>query len=124
MKLFPAKQEKALSALLTAPNIKTAAENAGVSDVTLWRWLKDTDFAAEYGRLRREAVEQGLSQIQTATGEAVETLRKNLKCGNPTAENAAAKTILEQAVKAVEILDLQQRVERIENEFETQNQKS
>ena len=121
MKPFSAKQEKALAALLTESSITTAAKAANVSDVTLWRWLKDADFANEYRRLRREAVEQGLSQIQQATGEAVAALRRNLKCGNPTAENTAAKTILEQAVKAVEILDLQERVERIENELEKES---
>ena len=121
MKPFSAKQEKALAALLTESNITTAAKLANVSDVTLWRWLKDADFAAEYRRLRRDAVEQGLSQIQQATSEAVGALRRNLNCGNPTAENTAAKTILEQAIKAVEILDLQERLEKIENELEQQN---
>ncbi len=122
MKDFSPKHEKLLAALLTEKDSRAAAKKAGVAETTVWRLLKDAKFLAEYRRRRREAVEQGLSQIQTATGEAVETLRRNLNCGVAAAENTAAKTILEQAVKAVEILDLQERVERIENELESKNQ--
>ncbi len=121
MKDFSAKQEKLLSALLSEKDLKAAAEKAGVSETTAWRWLKDDDFTAEYRRLRRDAVEQTAAQLQRASGEAVETLRKNLTCGNPNAEIAAARIILEQAVKGVEILDLQQRLEQIEDELAKQN---
>ena len=121
MKSLSAKQEKALSALLTEKTLSNAAAKADVSDVTLWRWLKDDVFRAEYRRLRRDAVEQSAAQVQTATSEAVETLRRNLSCGNPSAENAAAKMILEHAAKSVEILDVIERLEIIENALETQN---
>jgi hypothetical protein len=121
LKGFSAKQEKLLSALLSEKDLRSAAEKAGVSETTAWRWLKEDDFTAEYRRLRRDAVEQAASQLQRSSGEAVETLRKNLSCGNPNAEIAAARIILEQAVKGVEILDLQQRLEQIEDELAKQN---
>lgn len=121
MKDFSAKQEKSLAALLTEKDLRSAAAKAGVSETTLWRWLKEDDFLAEYRRLRRDAVEQAAAQLQQASSEAVETLRKNLSCGNPTAENVAAKTILEQSIKTIEILDLQERLEQIENAIEKQD---
>ena len=121
MKGFSAKQEKSLSALLSEKDLKSAAIVAGVSETTLWRWLKDVEFVAEYRRLRRDAVEQSAAQLQRAASEAVEALQRNLTCGNPAAENTAAKTILEQAVKTVEIIDLQERLEQIENELKKQD---
>jgi hypothetical protein len=51
--------------------------------------------------------------LQACT-EAVATLRKNLTCGKPSAENRAAATILEQATRGVELLDLCERVEQLE----------
>ena len=122
MKGFSAKQEKLLSALLSEKDLRSAAEKAGVSETTAWRWLKEDDFTAEYRRLRRDAVEQAASQLQRSSGAAVETLRKNLSCGNPNAEIAAARIILEQAVKAIEILDLTERLEKIENAITSKNQ--
>ena len=119
---FSAKQEKLLFALLSEKDVRRASEKAGVGETTAWRWLKQAEFIAEYRRLRRDAVEQAAAQLQQASGEAVETLRKNLTCGNPNAEISAAKIILEQAVKAVEILDLTERMEKIEDAISKQNQ--
>ena len=121
MRDFSAKQEKALAALLAEKDLKSAALAVGVSEATLFRWLKDVEFVAEYRRLRRDAVEQSAAQLQRAASEAVEALQRNLTCGNPAAENAAAKTILEQATKAVEIIDLQERLEAVENELKKQD---
>jgi hypothetical protein len=121
MRDITAKQEKLLLALLTEKDVKTAAEKAGVGEASAYRWLKEPEFVSEYRRLRRDAVEQAASQLQNAAGDAVATLRKNLSCGNPNAEISAAKIILEQATKAVEILDLTERLEKIEDAVKKQN---
>ena len=118
------KQEKLLSALLTEKDVRAAAAKAGVSEATGWRWLKETEFVAEYRRLRRDAVEQATTQLQQASGEAVETLRRNLNCRNPQTEVSAAKIILEQATKAVELIDHAERLEVLENELRKQNNKA
>lgn len=122
MKDFSIKQEKMLAALLSEKDVRTAAEKAGVSETTAWRYLADADFKAEYRERRRNAVEQAAATLQRGSSIAAETLLKNLSCGNPTAENAAAKTILEQASKAVELLDLQERLEQIEDAIKQQDQ--
>ena len=66
-------------------------------------------------------VENSLAQLQKATGEAVETLQRNLHCANPSVEVRAAQAILENAVKGVEMTDILERLEAIENEFENKN---
>ena len=108
------KQEQAIAALLSASSIKAAADVCGMAEVTLWRWLQMPDFQAAYRTARRQVVERAVTELQAACGEAVETLKRNLRCDNPAVEIRAAQIILEQAVKGVEIMDLQERVERLE----------
>jgi transposase-like protein len=114
MKSLTPKQEKAIAALVSAATIKDAAEQAGVTTVTLWRWLQLPEFAGAWRAARRQLVERAVSELQAATGEAVETLKRNLHCENEAVEVRAASIILEQAVKGVELIDLQERVERLE----------
>ena len=55
------------------------------------------------------------SARSTATAtEAVSTLQRNLTRGTPSVEVRAATASLEQAVKAVELFDLAERVEHLE----------
>jgi hypothetical protein len=107
-------KEKAIAAVLSKSTIKEAAKQAGVNEVTLWRWLQDEDFAKAYRTARRQVVERAVSELQGACGEAVETLKRNLHCEQAAVEIRAAQIILEQAVKGVELMDLQERVERLE----------
>ncbi len=108
------KQEQAIAALLSASSIKAAATSCGMAEVTLWRWLQLPDFQTAYRAARRQVVERAVSELQAACGAAVETLKRNLHCEQPSVEIRAAQVILEQAVKGVELIDLQQRVDRLE----------
>jgi hypothetical protein len=114
-------QEKALSALLNSASITDAANKSGLSERTLYRYLEDEIFRKEYRTARRNLVENSIGQIQTATSEAVETLRRNLTCENPSVEVRAAQIILDSAYKGVEIVDILERVEVLENELKDKN---
>ena len=74
------------------------------------------EFKARYRDARRQVVELAVTGLQQATGQAVETLVEIT--GNIAAPQAArvsaAKTILDFAVKGVELVDLAERVERLE----------
>jgi hypothetical protein len=108
------KQEQAIAALLAEPTVAAAAKAAQVGAATLRRWLARPAFRAAYRAARRAVVEAAVGQLQRAAGEAVAALRRNLACGTPAAENGAAKAILEHSLKAVELLDLAERVEELE----------
>jgi transposase len=114
------KHEQSIAALLSEPSIKAAAESCGIGEATLYRWLQLPDFQASYRTARRQVVERAVSELQAACGEAVATLKRNLACDNPAVEIRAAQIIIEQAVKGVEIIDLQERVERLEALLKTQ----
>lgn len=60
-KLTP-KQEEAIMALLSEATIGAAAAKVGVSEVTLGRWLKLSEFAAEYKAPRRQALHRDSSR--------------------------------------------------------------
>src|SRR5262249_27241768 len=105
-------------ALLTEPTHAAAATKAGVSEATLHRWLRLPEFQAAYRQARRSIVETAIGRLQQATGKAVEALERNLACQHPGSEIRAALGILDHAVKAVELLDVIERVEELEHLME------
>lgn len=110
------KQEKAIIALLNEPTMKEAAEATGVSEVTLWRWLQQPEFRKSYMEARRLAVQRAIARTQAATSEAVETLREvmNDQSAKGSERIAAAKAILDYALKGVELEDHEQRLSELE----------
>jgi hypothetical protein len=111
-----AKQEQALIALLDCGEIKQAAETAGVTKVTLWRWLQSPDFQSRYRAARRQLVETAIAQLQSDCTVAARVLREVAEDRQAPASSrvAAARTILEQSIGAIELIDLQERVEMLE----------
>ena len=111
-----AKQEQALIALLDCGEIKQAAETAGVTKVTLWRWLQSSAFQSRYREARRQLVETAIAQLQSDCTVAVRVLREVAEDKQAPASSrvAAAKTIIEQSIGAIELMDLQDRVEMLE----------
>lgn len=108
------RQERAIVALLSEPSIEAAAKTADVSDATIWRWMQQADFRAKLRDARRAVVEGAIGRLQQAATEAVSTLQRNLTCGTPAVEVRAATAILDQAIRAVELFDVVERVEELE----------
>lgn len=114
-------REKVLNALLNTTSITEAAKACGLSEKTIYRYLEDADFQKEYRRARRSLVETSIGQIQKATAEAVETLKRNLYCENSAVEVRCAQIIIETAVKGVELIDVIERLEVLEDAIKTEN---
>ncbi len=110
------KQEVAIANLLTATNLTAAAEQTGVSERTLIRWLQKEGFQDAYREARRQVVQHAVVQIQQACEEAVSTLRQIMtETGLPaSARVSAARAVLDSAFKAVELEDLEVRLQRLE----------
>ena len=110
------KQEHAIAALLVEPTILAAAKVVGIGEATLWRWMQADDFQTAYRKAKQKVVGQAITQVQQAAGEAVETLRQVMNDSNspPSSRVAAAKAVLETALKAVELEDLIARIENLE----------
>jgi hypothetical protein len=112
------KAEAAIAALLTEPTHADAATKAGISEATLQRWLRIPRFRDAYRAARRAILETAIGQIQKAAGQAVETLVRNMKCGDPGPEIRAAIAILDQSTRGLELLDTVDRVAEMERLLE------
>ena len=123
-KLTP-KQERALVALLDCGEIKKAAEIAEVGEVTLWRWLQAPDFQSRYRSARRSLVETAIAQLQSDCTIAARVLREVAEDREAPASSrvAAARAIIEQSVSAVQLTDLQERLEEVERLLQEQEAK-
>ncbi|MDQ3257888.1 MAG: hypothetical protein M3R15_29040 [Acidobacteriota bacterium] len=107
------KAEQAIAALLEYPTIGEAAKSCGVSERSLWRWLQRDDFQRRYREAQRSVVDSAITRLQAATVRAVETLERNLTCGNFFAENAAAQAILTHSFKGIEVRELEAQIDEI-----------
>ncbi len=123
-KLTP-KQERALVALLDCGVIKEAAKTVGVNEATLWRWLQSPEFQSRYRAARRQLVETAIAQLQSDCTVAVRVLREVAedKEAPSSSRVAAAKTIIEQSVSAIQLTDLQERLEEVERLLQEQEAK-
>jgi phage terminase small subunit len=110
------KQDKLISALLTTRTIEQAAKKAGVGENTVYRWLELPEFQTAYREAKRKVVDNAIMQLQKATGEAVEVLREVMSDNESPANArvASAKAIIEQALRAVELEKVIERVEKLE----------
>ena len=110
------KRQQAIACLLAAPTIALAAQNCGISESTLARWLREEGFKREYHIAQREALAQAIATLQAAAGSAVTVLRAAMldQTATPASRVAAARVILEFSFRGAEIADLQERLEAIE----------
>jgi hypothetical protein len=109
------KQEQFIAALLSYPTVEAAAKEVGIGDVTAWRWRKDPAFDDQYREATRDAMHQAAARLQGAAREAVDTLRKIQSEGESEAARvSAARTILDMALKAADLEDVQRRLDALE----------
>ncbi len=110
------RQHKTIAALLSEPTIEKAAAKVGVGERTLHTWLSESAFADAYRTARREAVSQAIARLQQVSTHAV-TVLVNVMASTETpaaTRVAAARTVLETAIKAVELEDLAARLDILE----------
>ncbi len=106
--------QAAIVALLSHPTIPEAARVCGVSETTLWRWLQQDDFREKYKEAQNRVFDGALASLQGSATAAVDCLRRNLKCKNPSAQVQAARTILSYSFRAHETFELQTRIAYLE----------
>jgi len=111
-------QDRAIAALLVHASMSEAADAAGIGEVTLWRWMQIPEFKEQYRLARREAVSQAVGHLQGACSVAVVALKdiaQDVTCP-AGARVSAARTVLEMAIKGIELEDLAARVEHLESQ--------
>ena len=120
---FSRKMEEAVAALLTQRNVEEAARAAGIGAATLLRWQKLPEFKKALREARRAAHQQSNARLQQATSAAVSTLLKVMvDPATPASTKVrAADSVLNHSAKAIELEDIEARVEELERATEMSN---
>jgi AcrR family transcriptional regulator len=102
------------AALAAGEKVADVAVRLGVSESTIYRRLRDAEFAEEVNRLRAEMVSRGLGILSETNADAALTLRDLLKSGSEKIKLTAAKAILELTLKVKDVTEFAERLEAIE----------
>lgn len=93
------KQERAVAALLTAPDQSTAAAGCGISRRTLTRWMARPEFREAYREASVRRLWDTIGQLRATSADALASLRKALQSDNEHVRVRAAVALLDLAVK-------------------------
>lgn len=110
-------QLKAIAALLSEPDIKTAAKKAGVGERTLHTWLKEDEaFQEALKQAEQEAVSIAVTRLAGSAGKALDVLNSILDDDTVAAgvRTRAALGLLDKLIQLKQFADLEQRLARIE----------
>jgi hypothetical protein len=108
------KQVIAIQALMRSRTYSEAAEAAGVSRVTLYRWLKDDLFNAELSKQKNELIKRSSRKLAGSLDLAVDVLIDLLKTKNPQIRRLTAVNLIEYSIKTNDITDIEKRIKALE----------
>jgi transposase len=107
-------KQKVLIALIETSSVREAAKVSGISEATIYNYLRDSEFKNEFRSARRQTVESAISKMQNAASEAVDRLKELQYCENPAVAARCAQIIFENSVKGLETTDILERLEILE----------
>jgi len=118
------KQSQAILLLLQGKSVEETANEVKVHFNTIYKWLEnDTEFRDALDAMRESVFIEALQALQSLAKKAVETLGELLdKNHSDYVRLASAKSILENAIKVKEIIDLEGRIEKLEKTLEVKNE--
>lgn len=108
------KQAKAILILLAAKTYEEGCKSAQVSKATFYSWMQDETFAAEFDRQRNEIVDAAFSMIAQNIEKAISTLVGLLDTSDDRVKRLTANDIIGHFLKRRELVDLEERIGRIE----------
>lgn len=114
-----AKRARALAALMTHPNVRSAAEACGVGERTLHRWLRDPEFAAQLAQVESELVDAAARRLLALTDDAIRSLAQLLVGSeDDSVRLRAAVAVLDQTARWREATAIERRLSILEKELE------
>lgn len=110
-------QTAAIQALLTQPTIELAARTSGISPTTLYRYMQLEEFQAAYKDAKQRMLDGAINKLRNASSGAVDVLEAIAHdLASPQSSRvAAAKAILQLAIEAGAIEDLNERLSELES---------
>jgi hypothetical protein len=115
---FKRRHAQAIASLLTEPTLRQAAEQCGVGERTLRRWLRNESFARRYRQARTQQLEATMNMLRQAGGQAVSAL---VTITTDTMEPAgarvsAARAIIELGIRSAEMKEFEERLSELEEQ--------
>jgi hypothetical protein len=109
--------ETLVLALACGATVEAAARQADVSERTVYRRLQDPKFRTQVREARAEMVRRAAGMLTAAAGESVRTLLVLQKAPSPPAVRlGAARAVLELGIKVREMVELEARIEALEQQ--------
>ncbi|MDY0222531.1 MAG: helix-turn-helix domain-containing protein [Desulfobacterium sp.] len=117
--VLSANQLKAVKALIAHETVSDAAKACNLARDTVYRYMRDPIFDHELKKAKRVLVNRAILSLQQSCRHAATALAAI--CRNeeapPSARVAAAKEILNQTMKAIEIEGIEERIQELEQRF-------
>lgn len=111
------KKNLVINCLLEGKSVTQTSSLTGVTERTIFRWLKKTDFTGELRRREGMVVQSTTTKLVSLCSKALTSLESVLdQPGQPGAGNLrlTAGSILELALKYSEMSSLEERITRLE----------
>lgn len=114
-------KERFLVELLQNGSIEKAALNTGISKRTASRYLDDKEFSDMYKEKRKKILDEVIGQLTTAATKAVTAMEYVLddEEAPATAKISASRAILDNMFKGFSLVEMEDRLTKIENSLET-----
>jgi len=112
------KQAKAIPILLAAKSYEKGCKAARISKTCFYGWMQDEAFAAEFERQRNEIVEAAFGMIAQNVEKAVSSLVGLLNSKDERVKRLTANDVIGHFLKRRELVDLEERLQRIEERLE------
>lgn len=109
---------RVISSLLAGRTDEQAASDVGMEVSALKRLLNEDGFRKLYRDARHRVVDHAIARLQAMCGNAVDTLQTGLSSEKPSDQIRASLTIFDLVFKGVSLLEMEERLTRIEEELQ------
>jgi len=109
-----ARQLAYITELMQSPSKAAAAAACNVPPSTYKRWFTLPEFNAAVEAAKRQTFESALQTVRAGAKKAAEKLLELIDCKDKTVQRLAADSILRHAFKSWELLELEDRLSRLE----------
>lgn len=107
--------ESIIAALMNNTSIQSAADDVGCHPSLFYERRKDPEFCRKLREAQTEALGGTVRYLQASTGRAAEVLVDIAESGtNEQNRLNAARAVLDQAARLTEVVDVLQRLDRLE----------
>lgn len=117
--VLSANQLKAIKALIAHETVSDAAKACNLARDTIYRYMRDPIFDHELKKAKRVLVNRAILSLQQSCRHAATALAAICRDEEapPSARVAAAREILNQTMKAIEIEGIEERLQVLEQRF-------